>query len=44
MKKNFVFLGDVPCSRNIYDKVRNATWMLHEANVLGRRRANNKSS
>ncbi len=33
-EKELVFLGDVPCSRNIYDKVRNATWMLHEAMCL----------
>lgn len=32
--KELVFLGDVPCSENIYDKVRNVHWMLHEAMCL----------
>lgn len=32
--KDLVFLGDVPCSKNIYNKVRNVDWMLHEAMCL----------
>lgn len=32
--KELVFLGDVPCSKNIYDKVEKVDWMLHEAMCL----------
>lgn len=32
--KNIAFLGDVPCSENICDRINNFDWILHEAFCL----------
>lgn len=32
--KNIAFLGDVPCSEKIYDRIKNFDWILHEAFCL----------
>lgn len=32
--KTLAFLGDVPCSKNIYSRVENMDWILHEAMCL----------
>lgn len=29
--KTFAFLGDVPCSKNVYPRIENFDWVLHEA-------------
>ncbi len=29
--KIFTFLGDIPCSEKLYDKIRNTDWVCHEA-------------
>ena len=32
--KKLAFLGDVPCSQNVYSKIGNFDWILHEAMCL----------
>jgi hypothetical protein len=32
--KTLAFLGDVPCSKNVYSKIENSDWVLHEAMCL----------
>ena len=32
--KTLAFLGDVPCSKNVYSKIENSNWVLHEAMCL----------
>ncbi len=32
--KNIAFLGDVPCSEKIYDRIKNFDWVLHEVFCL----------
>lgn len=33
-EKTIAFLGDVPCSEKVYDRIRNFDWILHEAFCL----------
>ena len=32
--KTLAFLGDVPCSKNVYSRIKNLDWVLHEAMCL----------
>lgn len=32
--KTLAFLGDVPCSKNVYSRIENFDWILHEAMCL----------
>ena len=32
--KTLAFLGDVPCSKNVYSRIKNPDWVLHEAMCL----------
>lgn len=32
--KKLAFLGDVPCSKNVYSRIENLDWILHEALCL----------
>lgn len=32
--KTLAFLGDVPCSKNVYSRIKNFDWILHEAMCL----------
>lgn len=32
--KTLAFLGDVPCSKNVYSRIENLDWVLHEAMCL----------
>lgn len=32
--KTLAFLGDVPCSKNVYSRIENLNWVLHEAMCL----------
>lgn len=32
--KTLAFLGDVPCSENVYSRIENVDWVLHEAMCL----------
>ena len=32
--KTLAFLGDVPCSKNVYTRIKNLDWVLHEAMCL----------
>lgn len=32
--KKLAFLGDVPCSKNVYSRIENLDWVLHEAMCL----------
>lgn len=32
--KTLAFLGDVPCSKNVYTRIKNSDWVLHEAMCL----------
>ena len=32
--KSLAFLGDVPCSKNVYSRIENLDWVLHEAMCL----------
>lgn len=32
--KTLAFLGDVPCSKNVYSRIENLDWILHEAMCL----------
>jgi ribonuclease Z len=32
--KTLAFLGDVPCSKNVYSRIENFDWVLHEAMCL----------
>ncbi len=33
-RKTLAFLGDVPCSKNVYSRIENMDWVLHEAMCL----------